>query len=74
VDGKEGTITAIEVKATRPASKANRSLSDAQKKVKLLLESREQWKARLEKYVLYGEPGKDSTVKRVPPPKITDTV
>jgi hypothetical protein len=66
IDHIRGEIIAVEVKATRPTSASSRSLSPSQKELKRLLESRDQWKVRMEKYVMYGDPGTEAAVKKVP--------
>ena len=65
VDKEGGNIVAVEVKASRPSSRASRKLSHAQRELKDLLASRSDWKAFLDKYVLYGELADGALVKRV---------
>ncbi len=65
IDEDKGEIVAVEVKATRPGS-GSRHLTSAQKRLKLLLNSKDAWKVKLEKYALYGEPGEKAIAKRVP--------
>jgi len=66
IDGGSGRIVAVEVKATTPASKASRGLTPSQRKLKQILESKEKWEVKHEKYVLDGDPGSKASVRLVP--------
>jgi len=65
IDPKSGCLKAVEVKSATSSSSASRSLSPNQKKLKIIFESKIEWKIALDKYVMYGEPGPEVTVRKV---------
>jgi len=65
IDNKAGNLVAVEVKSAASSSSASRRLSPNQKELKLILESRLEWNVTLEKYVMYGRPGTEITVRKV---------
>jgi len=65
IDPKSGSLKAVEVKSAASSSSPSRSLSPNQKKLKIILESKKEWKVALDKYVMYGQPGPEVTVRKV---------
>ena len=64
IDPKSGWLRAVEVKSA-PSSSGSRSLSANQKKVKSIFGSKAEWKVALDKYVMDGQPGTETTMRRV---------
>jgi hypothetical protein len=65
IDPNSGCLRAVEVKAAASSSSGSRSLSPSQKRLKKIFESKAEWKVDLDKYVMYGQPGAEVTVRKV---------
>ena len=65
IDPKSGSIRAVEVKSAASSSSASRRLSPNQKVLRNILKPKLEWKVTLDKYVMYGEPRTEVTVRKV---------
>ena len=66
IDAGSESVVAVEVKAAASTSAAARSLSPMQKELGRILDSKLKWKVTMNKYVMYGEPGPEISVRKVP--------